>query len=80
MRAKAVPVHSRNLPNECGAQTASVFTPLVKCLFISNIGRTKHAFARLPLAGQLPSSRIDWCVISLVSGRQMADCGRGDAG
>jgi len=54
MRAKAVPVHSGNLPNECGAQTAPVFTPLVKYLFISNIGRAQRAVTRFPLAGQLP--------------------------
>jgi hypothetical protein len=54
MRAKAVPVHSGNLPKGCRAQTASVFTPLVKYLFISNIGRAQRAVTKLPLAGQLP--------------------------
>jgi len=54
MRAKAVPVRSGNLPNECGAQTASVFTPFVKYLFISNIGCAQRAVTGPPLAGQLP--------------------------
>jgi hypothetical protein len=69
MRAKAVPVHSGNLPNERGAQTASVFTPLVKYLFLSNIGHARHVVTKLPLAGQLPydSQRLVCHFVSFMS-------------